>query len=167
MSPFGGEGGGGYVPSEHQRAPEPDPAPEKHEGPAASVPESEMQFTFSASGGPGGQNVNKVASKATLRWNVGKSGAYSEEQKQLIRDYSGSYLNKADEIIIQANEQRSQHQNRESATERLQNLVAQALVPKKERKATKPSWGKKQQRLDEKRMEGNKKRERRKGGDDY
>ncbi len=165
MGPFGGEGRGGYVPPEHMT--EPQPQPEKHDGPAPSVPENEMQFTFSASGGPGGQNVNKVASKATLRWNVGASGAYSEEQKQLIREYAGSYLNKADEIIIQSNEQRSQHQNRDSAAERLQNLVAQALIPKKERKETKPSWGAKQKRLDEKRMESNKKKERRRGGDDF
>jgi ribosome-associated protein len=108
-----------------------------------------------------------VASKATLRWSVGASGVYSEEQKQLIREYAGSYLNKADEIIIQANEQRSQHQNRDSASERLQNLVAQALVPKKLRKATKPSWGSKQKRLDSKRMDSNKKNGRRKGGDDF
>ena len=165
MGPFGGEGGGGFVPPEHRRTPEPEP--EKQNGPAASVPENEMQFTFSASGGPGGQNVNKVASKATLRWNVGASGAYSEGQKQLIRDYAGSYLNKADEIIIQANEQRSQHQNRESAVERLRNLVAQALVPKKERKETKPSWSAKQKRLDSKRKDSNKKNERRGGGDDF
>lgn len=132
-----------------------------------SVPENEMHVTFSAAGGPGGQNVNKVASKVTLRWHVGSSLAFTEEQKGLIRSYGAGHLNKDDEIVIQSDEQRSQHQNRESATLRLQNLVAAALAPRKVRKKTRPSRAAKQKRLDEKHSVSRKKRARRGGAEDY
>lgn len=137
-------------------------APENREsGTAPTVPEGEMEFEFVRSSGPGGQNVNKVSSKARLRWNVGKSGAFTEDQKSLIRAFAGKKLKSGDDIIIEADTERDQPQNREAAIRRLQELVAAALVPKKERKPTKVSRGQKQRRLDDKRREGEKKSQRR------
>lgn len=154
----------GYVPPEAMRSPE----KKEDEAVIPQVPENELEFSFSSSGGPGGQNANKVASKATLRWNVGSSAAFSEEQKQKIRDYAGSYFSeKKDDIVVQANEHRDQPQNKKAAAERLQNMVSGALTPVEERIETKVPRREKEKRMDDKRHESRKKQERRGGRDGY
>ena len=126
------------------------------------VPYGEINIDFVRSSGPGGQKVNKTSSKAQLRWNVGNSEAYTDEQKATIRKMAGNRLNIEDEIVLSEQNERSQYQNREMVIKRLQQLVGEALTPKKERKPTKPSKGQKQQRLDDKRRQGEKKRSRQK-----
>jgi ribosome-associated protein len=125
-----------------------------------TVPEDEIKVDFVRSSGPGGQKVNKTSSKAQLRWHVGGSAAFSEHQKELIRKAAGKRLNAEDEIVLSAEAERSQPQNRAAAIERLQRLVAKALAPKKTRKPTKVSVAQKRKRLEDKRRQGEKKRQR-------
>ena len=121
------------------------------------VPESEIDLVFVRSSGPGGQNVNKTSTKARLRWNVGGSKAFSEEQKAAIRTFAGFRLNGRDEIVLAADAERSQLRNREEVIRRLQALVAKALTPRKARKPTRVSRSQKRLRLSEKRRVGEKK----------
>ena len=106
--------------------------------------------------------MNKTSSKAQLRWNVGVSAVFSEEQKMAIREAAGNRLNTEDEIVLSEQNERSQYQNRDVVIKRLQQLVVEALTSKKERKPTKPSKAQKRQRLDDKRRQGEKKRSRQK-----
>jgi ribosome-associated protein len=125
------------------------------------VPESEIQLDFVRSSGPGGQNVNKVSSKAQLRWHVGGSQAFSDEQKAIIRVVAGKHLNSQDEIVLSAESERSQVQNKEAVIQRLRELVSIALTPKKKRKPTRVSRAQRRKRLDDKRIIGEKKQSRR------
>ncbi|MDD5251335.1 MAG: alternative ribosome rescue aminoacyl-tRNA hydrolase ArfB [Patescibacteria group bacterium] len=126
-----------------------------------SIPAHELHLDFVRSSGPGGQKVNKTSSKVQLRWRVGESGVFAEEQKALIRKAAGHRLNADDEIIIVADAERSQYQNRDEAVRRLQDLVARALTPKKTRRPTKISRAQKQKRLDDKRRQSEQKKLRR------
>ena len=128
-----------------------------HRGAQPAVPESEISLVFVRSSGPGGQNVNKTSTKAQLHWNVGGSRVFSEEQKVAIRQCAGGRLSSRDEIVLAADVERSQLQNREEVIERLQNLVAKALAPKKVRKPSRVSGLQKRKRLGEKRRLGEKK----------
>ena len=122
------------------------------------VPESEISEQFSRSGGKGGQNVNKLSTKAEVRWNVDESKAFNNEEKEKIKGILSNRINKKRELVIVSQEERSQLQNRERAIERLNNLVKSALIPKKKRKATKPTRISKERRLEEKRRLSEKKK---------
>lgn len=124
------------------------------------VPETEIQLDFVRSSGPGGQNVNKTSSKVQLRWQVGGSHAFTEAQQTVIRAHAGKRLNSQDEIVLAAQTERSQLQNRDEVIQRLQDLVAEALTPKKKRKKTRVSYTQKQKRLEDKRRTGEVKRTR-------
>ncbi len=124
------------------------------------IPEEELQFSFASSGGPGGQGVNTSNSKAVLRWNVGASSCFSDEEKMRIRTFFGKRVNANDEVVMSCSTQRSQLRNRQQVTEELNVLVAKALFIEKERKATKPTRGSEQRRLNEKTAHGRKKAER-------
>lgn len=142
------------------------PKHEEHENDIPEVPESEFDIDFVRSSGPGGQKVNKTSSKAQLRWNVGGSGAFTEAQKDAIREAAGNRLNTDDEIVLSAETERSQLQNRSAVIGRLQEIVTEALTPKKERRPTKVSRSQKRKRLDDKRKTSEKKKSRKppKGG---
>jgi ribosome-associated protein len=122
------------------------------------IPESEIGLDFVRSSGPGGQNVNKTATKARLRWNVGASAAFTDEQKARIRAAAGHRLNADDEIVLSSDAERSQAQNRQAVIARLHALVADAIAPRKERRETKVPRGEKRKRLDDKRKAGDRKR---------
>lgn len=126
------------------------------------IPDNELRIETVRSGGPGGQNVNKVASKVQLRWCVGTSQIFSEEQKGLIRMALSTRLNAQDEVMINVDEERSQAQNREKAIERLYTLIAQALKPKKVRRKTRPTRAAKERRLTEKKKTSQRKQARQK-----
>lgn len=141
----------------------------RHEREAPEIPrvsESEIDIVFVRSSGPGGQKVNKTSSKAQLRWNVGESAGFTDSQKEAIREVSGNRLNGDDEIVLVAETERSQLQNKSAVIRRLQDIVTEALTPKKERKEMKVSRSQKRKRLDDKRKVSEKKRLRKspKGG---
>ena len=123
----------------------------------SSVDESELEFLASRSGGPGGQGVNTTASKVELRWHVGSS-SLSEAQKRRVRERLGNRITKDDVFILQAGEERSQHQNREAAVARFRALVGEAITPTKQRKRTRVSRRQKRKRLEAKRRHSEKKR---------
>ena len=162
-------GGGNPEQPESPQSPEEAPEAAAEKSPSddpPTVPENEIEIYFVRSSGPGGQKVNKTSSKAQLRWCVGRSTAFTAHQKDLIRRAAGNRLNSADEIVMSEQTERSQPQNRDAVIARLQRLVAEALTPQTRRIPTKPSWGEKQRRLDDKRRQGEKKQGRRepKGG---
>lgn len=119
-----------------------------------SIPETELEFRASRSGGPGGQGVNTTSSKIELRWNVDESDAIADWQKDLLHERLGTRITDDGVLIIQASEERSQHRNREAARSRFQALVKEAITPPKRRRRTKPSRAAKRRRLENKRHRG-------------
>jgi ribosome-associated protein len=110
--------------------------------------EHELEEKFVTAGGPGGQNVNKVATAVQIRWNVKKSSAFDDEQKWMIRRALDNRINDAGELVLFIQTHRSQARNREEARERLVELLEKALVKPKRRVATRPSKAQKQRRLE-------------------
>src|SRR3989344_2541485 len=121
------------------------------------IPESEFKFSFSRSGGPGGQNVNKLETKVTARWNIRQSGILSENQKQLLLAKLNQRINADGELAVSAQSERSQSQNKRKAVERMNFLVAGALRIPKRRTSTKPTRSSKEKRLRRKKIRSEKK----------
>ena len=111
------------------------------------IPASEFKIHFVRASGPGGQNVNKVNTKAQLRWPVGESAVFSSEQKMRIRQKLATRLNKYDEIIVNCDDERSQAQNKAKAIVTLNHLVTNVLKIPKKRRPTKPTRSSKEKRL--------------------
>ena len=126
-----------------------------------SIDEGELAFHFARSGGPGGQNVNKVSTKAELRWKIAESRAIGEDAKQRLTALAGRRLNAEGELIVVCGRHRSQVANREECVERLVELVRRSLRPPKRRQATRPSAASKAGRIEEKRRRAGIKRARR------
>jgi ribosome-associated protein len=114
------------------------------------IPEGELRFTASRSGGPGGQNVNKVSSKVTLAFDVRNSTALSDEQKRKIAGTLPSRINKDGILQIASQKTRSQELNRADVLARFSDLLRTALTPQRERIKTRVSRAAKQERLNEK-----------------
>lgn len=113
------------------------------------IPKESISLEFVRSRGPGGQNVNKVATGSILRLKVRKTLLTLDEQERLLR-LSGSKATNAGEIIIKADKHRSQLRNRDEAFDRLRVLVAKAILRPKHRVPRKLKLSQKKQRLDEK-----------------
>jgi ribosome-associated protein len=118
----------------------------------------ELVFTSSRSSGPGGQNVNKVNSKVTLRWHVKDSTLLSPEEKELILQKLANHLTVEGVLLLSAQDKRSQLQNKEEVLLKLADLLTRAFAKKKKRKATKPSKSSVQARLDKKKKHSDKKK---------
>ncbi|AEF87028.1 class I peptide chain release factor [Treponema primitia ZAS-2] len=121
------------------------------------------QASFSRSGGPGGQNVNKVNTKVTLRLALRDLAGISEPELNRLRETLGSRISAGDggeEIVIAASEERSQHTNLERAYARLEMLVTNGAQLPKRRRPTKPTRASREQRLQSKHLHGQKKQER-------
>lgn len=123
---------------------------------------SELFFSVSRSSGPGGQNVNKVNSKVTLKWSIADSHILNDAQKELITQKLYSRITKDGFIVLTAQDARSQIQNKEEVIAKLDDLLKKAFTPRKARKATKPGKAAKQKRLNSKKQNSEKKQWRRK-----
>ncbi|MEG6551405.1 alternative ribosome rescue aminoacyl-tRNA hydrolase ArfB [Desulfocurvibacter africanus] len=125
-----------------------------------AIPEQELSFTFARSGGPGGQNVNKVNTKAVLRFDVVGSQSLGEEDKRLILERLASRLTKEGELVLASDATRSQEDNKRLTVLKLQQLLRAALRIQRPRKATRPSRAAKERRLATKKARGARKQER-------
>ena len=117
----------------------------------SAIPEQDLQFQFIRGSGPGGQNVNKVATAAQLRFDLLGTQALAAPVKARLRALAGNRLNADGTLLIVARNHRTQEGNRRAALERLEELIARASVEPKKRRATRPTLGSRQRRLDHKR----------------
>ena len=125
---------------------------ENYSKPKIKIPYWEITTSASCSSGPGGQNVNKTATKVTLRFNVDDSKTLTETQKKTIKEELKNRINDEGEIVISEQSARSQHTNRKVVTKRFYDLINKALIPEKERRETKPTEGSKNRRINEKKQ---------------
>lgn len=114
---------------------------------------SELQFSASRSGGPGGQNVNKVSSKVELRFNVMNSILLDDREKQIIQEKLGRRINNDGELILVCQTERSQLKNKEKVIDKFYVLISKALTPRKKRLKTKPTKASIEKRLESKRVQ--------------
>ena len=126
--------------------------------PRVTIPGGELEMAFSRSGGPGGQNVNKVASKVELRWNPTTSGALSADERAWLIERLRSRLTGDGTLIVTSTATRDQLKNRDDATAKLALIVRTALDRPKPRRPTKPSRSAKRRRVADKRHHAEKKR---------
>ena len=125
--------------------------------PGITVPERELEWTAVRASGPGGQNVNKVSSKVELRFDFEVSTAFSASVKARLRALAQHRLDGDGRILIVSQVTRNQPQNLEDARQRLVELIARALVAPKVRRPTKPSRAAKRRRVNDKRVNSQKK----------
>jgi ribosome-associated protein len=111
------------------------------------IPDEELHFSFARSGGPGGQNVNKVASKAVLRWSLAANASVPEHVKTRLRSLHGNRITAEGEIVIQSQRYRDQERNRQDCLDKLREFILQASALPKTRHATKPTRGSRERRL--------------------
>jgi ribosome-associated protein len=128
--------------------------------PDLALPDEELSFTTSRSGGPGGQNVNKLETRVTLRFDLAGSPSLTEEQRARLRERLATRVTKDGVLHITSQRHRSQMANRDAAVERFVELVQEALREEVPRKKTRPSRAAKARRLDEKRRRSGRKRDR-------
>ena len=122
--------------------------------PDVSIPDEEFEWKFIRSSGPGGQNVNKVASAVQLRFLLPRNVSLPVAARNRLRRLAGQRLIDDGSILISARSERSQEQNRRDALERLAELIRAALIEPKVRKKTRPTLGSKERRIESKKRRG-------------
>ena len=130
-------------------------------GHGIAIPVEEIELRASRSGGPGGQHANKTASRIEASFDVRASPSLTDAQKARIAGRRGP------RVTAVAQDTRGQARNREIAIERLRNRLAEAAAPRKHRRATKPGRGARERRLESKRRQSERKRQRRRPADEY
>jgi ribosome-associated protein len=124
----------------------------------ATIDEKELQWAYVQSSGPGGQNVNKVATAVQLRFDVAHSASLPEEARKRLARLAGRRFTQDGVLIIEAKRYRTQEKNRQDALERLADLLQKASEKPKIRRKTKPTLASQQQRLAKKRRRSEVKR---------
>lgn len=127
------------------------------------IPHSEFEFTFARSSGPGGQNVNKVNSKAMLRWPVATSPSLPEEIRIRLESQQRRRMTREGDLLVVSQRYRDQGRNIEDCLEKLREMLIEAAARPVVRKKVKPTRGMIERRLKHKREHSSKKRERRTG----
>jgi ribosome-associated protein len=127
---------------------------------AIEIPEEELSFTASRSGGPGGQNVNKVNTRVTLWFDVAGSPSLSAEQKQMLLTHLANRISNEGVLQIVSQQHRTQAANREGVVERFVEVLRVALTRPKTRHKTLATYSAKQRRLEAKRRRSDTKRQR-------
>jgi ribosome-associated protein len=130
-------------------------------GPRPEPPVSELRFSFARSSGPGGQNVNKVESKAVLRWDVRRSPSLRPDVRARFLARFATRITKEGELVLSSQRHRDRERNLADCVQKLRDMLAEVAAPAKRRKATKPSRGARERRLEGKRAQARKKAERR------
>jgi ribosome-associated protein len=125
-----------------------------------TIPDHELEFRVSRAGGPGGQHVNKTATRAEVLWNVARTSLLTEPERQRVLHKLANRIGADGVLRVVAEDRRSLLRNRLAATERLIHLVDLARRAPKPRKPTRPTRAAKRARLDSKRKRSNRKRER-------
>jgi ribosome-associated protein len=125
------------------------------------IPESELTFSYARSSGPGGQNVNKTASKATLRWNPFASRALPPDVRERFARAWANRLTVDGELVLQSQRHRDQARNAADCVAKLAEMLRAVAKPKRARRATRPGRGAVERRLSQKKRRSEAKRERR------
>jgi ribosome-associated protein len=134
--------------------------------PTIRIPFDEFEWSFARSGGPGGQNVNKVASKAVLRWNFASSPSVPDEVKARFQERFPSRITTEGELVMSSELTRDQGRNREDCLQKLAAMLRSAAARPKVRRATKPSKASRRRRVEGKRHQADRKESRRVSGED-
>ena len=133
---------------------------------AIVIPADELAWSFTRSGGPGGQNVNKVASKAVLRWNVAASPSLPADVKARLRARQANRITAEGDLVLSSQRYRDQERNRQDCLDKLRAMIAQAAARPKARRKTKPTRGSQEARLRAKKRRAATKAGRRRGAEE-
>jgi ribosome-associated protein len=131
-----------------------------HVTPQITIEDNELEESFIQASGPGGQNVNKVATAVQLRFDVARSPSLPEDVRQRLTALAGRRLTQNGVLVLTARNHRTQERNREDARERLAELIRQAAIAPKPRRATRPTLASKKRRLEAKTVRAGIKRNR-------
>jgi len=126
-----------------------------------TLPDGEYEWSYARAGGPGGQNVNKVASKALLRWAMTLSTAVPDLVKNRFAKLYPSYVTNTGDVLIVSQRYRDQERNRDDCLAKLADMIRRAKTPPKARKVSKPTAGAKRRRLADKKHNAERKTARR------